>query len=314
MSNNQASRNRGGWTKKSLDYLEQVKETINRLKSYWPLTLRQIYYQLVAALVIENCLAQYQRLSRILTKARLEDMVPWSAMEDRSRSRLASDGWADAKDFIDYELDQFLFGYCRNLLASQAIVPEVWVEKDALSRIAHKVALEYCVPVVVARGFSSVSFLNDFRDRVLANEENGQRTRVLYFGDLDPSGWAMLPAMMVTLQQEMGLGDLVSSQRCALTPEQVTEYNLPRSIDAMKDTDSRTPGFKAMLREGGHPDDLAVELDALPPAVLEQLVREAIETNLDMDLVREEQQEEGEEYVRLRELRTKVRRYVKRVA
>ena len=47
---------------------------------------------------------------------------------------------------------------------------------------------------------------------------------VLYFGDLDPSGWEMLPAMMETLQNEMKLGDLVVGERCALTVEQVNAF------------------------------------------------------------------------------------------
>ena len=47
-------RNRGGWSNKSIVYLEKIKKILQTLEEYWPLTLRQIYYQLVSALIIEN--------------------------------------------------------------------------------------------------------------------------------------------------------------------------------------------------------------------------------------------------------------------
>jgi len=158
--------------------------------------------------------------------------------------------------------------------------------KDAFSRICERVADPFCVPVIVARGFSSLSYVNECRDRIVENLKAGKKTVILYFGDLDPSGWEMLPAMMETLQREMRLGDSVKDVRCALTPDQVEEYQLPRNPDALKPTDTRAK--KYMKRFG----DLAVELDALPPAALEALVRKSIEAQLDLtDFSREQQQE-----------------------
>ncbi len=306
MSITRKKRQRGGWTSTSLDYIKRVQEVIEGLRDYWPLTLRQVYYQLVAAGDIENNLGQYKKLSRLLTKARLDDLVPWAALEDRVRSVLHSAGWADQAHFVEHELEDFLRGYRRDLLQSQALALELWIEKDALSRVCHRVALPYCVPVVVARGFSSVSYLHEARKRIERHAESGRNTLILYFGDLDPSGWEMLPAMLETLQDEMKLKRQVTGKRYALTPEQVYAYNLPRSIDAMKDADSRTPRYRAMLRSMGHPDDLAVELDALPPATLEALVAEAIEENLDLSQLRREQAQEAAEHGSILDLRSKI--------
>ena len=306
MSITRKKRQRGGWTSKSLAYIKRVQEVIEELREYWPLTLRQVYYQLVVAGDIENNLGQYKKLSRLLTKARLDDMVSWEALEDRVRSVLHSGGWADKEHFIEHELEDFLRGYRRDLLQSQAKALEIWIEKDALSRVCHRVALPYCVPVVVARGFSSVSYLHEARKRIERHADAGRKTVILYFGDLDPSGWEMLPAMLETLQDEMKLKRQVTGKRYALTPEQVYAYNLPRSIDAMKDADSRTPRYRAMLRSMGHPDDLAVELDALPPATLEALVTEAIEENLDLSQLRREQAQEAAEHGSILDLRNRI--------
>ena len=303
-------RNRGGWSTDALEYLRQVQAVLDELRAYWPLTLRQVYYQLVAGLVIENNRSTYQKLSRILAKARIDNRVPWEALEDRARTMLESAGYVEKSDFVETELFNFLRGYRRDLLQSQPVALEVWIEKDALSRVCYNAAFPYCVPVIVARGFSSVSYVNECRKRVEANARAGKQTVILYFGDLDPSGWEMLPSMLETLRGEMGLEKLVEGQRCALTPEQVEAYNLPRSVDAMKDTDTRTPKFKAMLRSQGYDDTLAVELDALPPAVLEDLTREAIERKLDLSQLQAERGMEQLEFNALREFKASVERFV----
>ena len=94
------TRNRGGWTKTSLEYLAKVQATLDELRGYWPLTLRQVYYQLVATGEIDNNRNQYQRLSRVLSKARIDGLVSWKAIEDRVRSSLFSSGWCSPGDFI----------------------------------------------------------------------------------------------------------------------------------------------------------------------------------------------------------------------
>jgi hypothetical protein len=298
------SRCRGGWSAKSLAFLEHVQEVLHQLESYWPLTLRQVYYRLVASLLIENAQSEYARLSRLLVKARLDGLVPWEAMEDRARSTLPSAGWKDWSDFVSCELDDFLTGFRRHLIQSQDVALEVWLEKDALSRIVQQTAFPYCVPVVVARGFSSVSYLHECRKRIEAHAALGKRTEILYFGDQDPSGWEMLPSMLTTLQAEMGLGDLVTGIRCALTPELVEQYDLPRDPAAFKPTDTRARKYMEQF------GDLAVELDALPPATLESIIRESIESRLDLERFEAERAREVDDQSRIEGLRSDVHRFV----
>jgi hypothetical protein len=303
----QAQQKRRGIGPKRRELLGHVQLVLRELSSFWPLTLRQLYYQLVSRGIIENSLGEYKQLSDLLAKARLAGLVPWAALEDRARTILRPSGYANQQEYIKVELARFLSYYRRDLAQSQPHALELWVEKDALSQIVYNVAWSYRIPVVVARGFSSVSYLHECRSRVEHNAKLGKRTKLLYFGDLDPSGWEMLPAMLRTLQVDMGLGDLVEGIRCALLPSQVEHYQLPRSIDAMKQSDPRTPKFKAMLRQQGYPDDLAVELDALPPALLQGLVQQAIEANLDMALFEQERRLQDVEHSQLGTLRSKVR-------
>ena len=259
--------------------VEDIKVVLKELKAYWPLTLRQVYYQLVSREVIKNELAEYKKLSSLLARARLEGLVNWNAIEDRVRSTLTSGGWDGLSWFIEQESESFLDGYRRNLLCSQDVVPEAWIEKDALSRICHGAALPYCVPVVVARGYSSISFMHQCKRRITGRWAEGKKTIILYFGDFDPSGYNMPEAMLETLHGDMGIDEAaVELHRCALTAAQaLDEFKLPHSPEALKETDSRARKF--IQEHGRH----AVELDALDPPTLEGLVRGSIESVLNMD-------------------------------
>lgn len=299
-------RDRGGWTDNTLQYVDRVNEVLKDLRDYWPLTLRQVYYQLVAAGNIQNNTGQYNKLSRILTKARLDGKVSWDAIEDRARSTLSSYRWGDSETYIKAATEQFLGYFRRDLLQSQGIAIEVWVEKDALSRVCERAADVYGVPVIVARGFSSVSYVHECRKRVLENRKNGKNTQILYFGDLDPSGWEMLPAMMETLKREMKLGDMVEGIRCALELNQVETYNLPKNPDALKPTDTRAKKYMKLF------GDLAVELDALKPSILEELVKESIIAHLDLSRLSKEQKYEERELKKLAALRLKVQKFIKK--
>jgi len=155
------------WTNKQEVKLEKVKAVLNSLRNYWPLTLRQVYYQLVSQGVIENKTTEYVMLSTLLKHARLDSLVSWDAIEDRMREAGLNRGWEDKTDFVTGELYSLLSGYRRHLQQGQSSYIELWVEKDALSSIFQRVADPYCVPLCTCRGFSSVSFLQEQRSKTL---------------------------------------------------------------------------------------------------------------------------------------------------
>jgi hypothetical protein len=262
------------WTNHQLDKLNKVKDILDELNEYKPLTLRQVYYQLVGKGYIENKVSQYGMLSNLLKWARIDGHIPWSDIEDRVRAYHDLTGWHTPESFINHEVNIFLQDYKRDLLQSQNKYIEIWIEKDALSSIFIRAAEPYGIPVVVCRGFSSVSFLNDYCER-LKYYKNKQAT-LLYFGDFDPSGMEMLESMQITLEQELGISGIVF-KRVALSKDDIFNYGLPHSPDALKKTDSRA---NKHLKTYG---DLAVELDALRPDVLTGKIKEAINNELDID-------------------------------
>ncbi|MGB9663048.1 MAG: hypothetical protein ACPL5F_13710 [Moorellaceae bacterium] len=248
--------------RKTLQLIEAAYEV---LREHNPMTLRQVFYQLVARHIIDNSRSEYQRLSNALVRARQEGLIPFEWIEDRVRRPRVVSMWSDLADF----LETVRHAYRKDIWASQPEYLEVWLEKDALSGIFEEITREYGVTLVVGRGYNSWSAYKEAAGRIA---EQGKPATILYFGDFDPSGEDIVRALQEGLSF-FGISPKI--EKVALTKEDVIRYQLPP--DFTKKTDSRAKKF--IERYG----DMAVELDALPLPILHQKIRAAIEGHLDME-------------------------------
>lgn len=289
------------WTKGQLDKLNEVQEVLSELEAYTPLTLRQVYYQLIGKGCIENNRSQYNMLSNLLKWARIQGHIGWNVIEDRTRAFHNLTGWRSYQSFTNASLNHFLSGYSRDLLQTQDKYLEIWIEKDALATIFKKVAINYTVPVVVCKGFSSISFLNDLKERLDAKQD--KQRLILYFGDFDPSGVEMMESMKITLRDEFNVTGL-EFKRKALLLEDVYTYKLLHNPDALKHTDTRAKKHVAAYGE------VAVELDALQPEVLKSKIKTAIEDELNIDAFNAEIEQEKNEFDKLNTLKSRVTTFV----
>ena len=287
-----------------MEQADYVVGVVNEIKDYWPLTLRQIYYRLVAAGHIENTRSKYNDLSKLIKQMRIDEHLPWQVLTDRNRRVSDKRGFEDHSEFIDQEVDNFLEGYARCYVQGQDNYVEVWCEKDALSQVFERVAWPYCIRAVTCRGYQSVTFLDDFRVRANEAKDRGQLPIILYFGDLDPSGVQMLEATKQTLEDELGLTG-VAYIRVALNPHDIQVYNLPHNPDAVKLTDTR---YKNFVERYGK---VAVELDALHPQDLRDRAVRAIEGCFDMEQFREQVEIEKAERQKVARIREQMRTYLK---
>lgn len=73
---------RVGKHQKTVVLIETAQEI---LAEHHPMTVRQVYYQLVSRQVIENSRSRYQAVSDALVDARKDGTIPWEWMEDRLR-------------------------------------------------------------------------------------------------------------------------------------------------------------------------------------------------------------------------------------
>ena len=287
------------WTPMQLERSKQVLCITDGLRDYYPLTLRQIFYQHVAKTLIKNTRSRYNMLSTLVKQMRLDGLLPWNIIEDRTRRVSGKRGFNDPGEFIKREVKSFLKGYSRCLVQDQENYVEIWVEKDALSRIFENIAWTYCIRCVTCKGFLSATFVNDYATRARKAQAQGQRPIVLYFGDLDPSGIEIFESTQESLRHDHSLED-IDYRRIALNPEQVENYNLPTSFDAIKEKDTRTPAYRKKY------GDIAVELDALHPKLLKKLTEEALADVLDIDLMLEHQELQKNDQVKIEQLKSKV--------
>lgn len=276
------TRRRWIWTPFQIDKLNKVKVILDELAEYKPLTLRQVYYQLVGKGYIENTRSEYQALSQLLKWSRLDNRISWNDIEDRVRVFNNMSGWLDKSYFLENTISSFFNSYSRDLWQSQNKYVEIWIEKDALSSIFSKVCNGYGVSVVVCRGFSSVSFLHDFEVRLINHKS--KKAVMLYFGDFDPSGNEMLEAMKTTLKDEFGING-IQFKRIALLKDDISTYNLPNNPDALKRTDTRA---KKHVAEYG---ELAVELEKKIKDAIINEITDAKAYNSEVKLYQKEQAE-----------------------
>jgi hypothetical protein len=83
----------------------------------------------------------------------------------------------------------------------------------------------------------------------------------------------MLEAMKTTLSDELKVG-AVEFKRIALLRDDIFTYKLPHNPSALKKTDTRA---KKHLKAYGN---LAVELDALRPDIMEQKIEDAVKAEI----------------------------------
>lgn len=229
-----------------------------------PMTVRQVFYQLVARNVIEKTEDEYHNVViRLMTDMRLDGQLPYYWVVDESRRVRVTQTFDSITDAIEHTA-RF---YRRSALAQSPDYLEIWCEKDALAGALWDVTSDYDVPLMVSRGMPSLTFLHGSAVAIRRAAEHGKQSHIYQFGDHDPSG-VLIPKTI-----ERRLNEMCRSLDCpppvvkrvALSEAQITRYRLP-TRPTKRAGNSHAASFTGR----------SIELDALPPRILRDLVREAI--------------------------------------
>jgi hypothetical protein len=277
--------------------VHEVNEILKRYPKEVKLTLRQIYYQLVAKHIIENDEHVYKSLSSMLVKARESGAVDDSRMEDRGRETIGGDNNETDPSSFYQEYEDFFRDcwkqYQRPMWQDQPRYVEVFVEKDALSRLVSDVASKFGVSTSVCKGYSSYTLLKNAANRIVGNCGDDRYPVILYFGDHDPSGVDMTRDLGARLERYGVPEGETTVKRVALLPEQIKQYNLPPA--PVKGGDSRTKKFVAEFGDG------VVELDALDANILQELVKTSIFKCINTEIWNQNARESKKEQMRIKE-------------
>jgi hypothetical protein len=235
---------------------------VDLLENDHPQTVRQVFYALTVRGIINKHETEYQRtVIRLLVDLRERGIVPFEYLADNTRWQrkpTAFTGIANA-------LENCAQAYRRDLWAASPVYVEVWCEKDAVAGVLYEETKVYDVPLMVARGYSSLTFLHSAAEAIQANDKPAH---IFHFGDLDPSGQDAARDIEAKLRRYAPDAE-IHFTRVGVTRQQADDWDLPTR--PTKQTDTRAKKFNGT----------SVELDAIPAAQLRTLVRESIEKHID---------------------------------
>lgn len=238
-------------------------------KQGFRLTIRQLYYQLVARGHIENTVRSYNNVVGMMTKARLAGLIDWDAIEDRTRDVIQRSHWPSGGALLQACAKQ----YFEDMWEDQDYRVFVMVEKEALAGVLEPICNEWDCPLLPARGYPSATTLREFAKQRILNSQ--QQIVVLHLGDHDPSGMDMSRDLAERLSLFSRERVHIDFRRIALNMDQVEEQSPPPN--PAKVTDTRFDKYQEQY------GDESWELDALSPTYLHELVSTEVAGLVDME-------------------------------
>ena len=264
----------------TLDQIDTANVIIEEYAAQgFDLTLRQLYYQMVARGYIENSERSYKNFGNVIDDGRLAGRIDWDRIVDRTRNLRGNSHFRDPAQIMQAALNSYRI----DKWARQPYRAEVWVEKDALIGIVETVCRRLDVPFFACRGYTSQSEMWGAGQRLERWKRQGQTPILLYLGDHDPSGIDMTRDVIDRLTLFAGG---MQVDRLALNWDQVEHFNPPPNPTKL--TDSRAEGYIAEFGLSSW------ELDALDPATLAGLIETAVTSFRDDSLWAEAVEEETE--------------------
>lgn len=245
--------------------IEQLKDSLLAIvDDIRPATVRQVYYQAVSRGIIEKTEQAYQNdVVRLLTVMRLSRLLPFDAISDNTRWQRKPVTYSN----VETALKRTAECYRRSIWDNQDVRCEIWLEKDALAGVIVDVTAEWDVPLMVTRGYPSISYLAAAAEIISYYDKP---TWIYYLGDWDPSGVDISRNIQARLR-ELACDAEINFRRVAVNPDQIGYLHLPTR--PTKSTDSRSRKFQGE----------SVELDAIEPKILRAMVRWCIEHHIDRE-------------------------------
>lgn len=298
---------------KKQEFLAAAVEVTKKMRVYWPLSVRQIHYQLLnnPPLISKpkrsihppehyryrNDKTSYDALVELLRQARYNGHIAMSCIDDPTRPCFRNSGWSSASAFISEQVSGFLCGYHRDRQQDQPRHLEVLGEKNTLLQILKPICREYYVPLSLGRGYGSIPTWRNMKQRFVASGKKAMT--LIVASDYDPEGFDLADDAIRSLRDLFGIP--VDYTRIGVNAEQIEELELESDFNPAKETSSRLKSF--IERTGS---DETWELEALPPDYLQEHVRAAIEANMDMGIYAETCEQEQEDADYLQEVRSEI--------
>jgi hypothetical protein len=296
-----------------MPFLKAAIKVIDELKQYWPLSVRQVHYNILndppLKLVVKrsksndpearrykNDHASYKSLVALLKEARYGLLLPMACLDDPTRISRTWEVYNTVGEFVTEQTESFLTGFCMNLQRDQPHHIEVVAEKNTLVNIISPVCGEYHVPLSTTRGFGSVPCWDKISKRFKASGKD--QLVIVIISDYDPEGLELANDAVRTLRDIFGLP--VKYLRVGVTREQVDELGLVEDSNPGKVESKHLESF---IETTG--SDKTWECEALPPEYLRKALRVALESAMDTEILNRTEEAEVEACAEIDEIRLK---------
>lgn len=286
----------------------------------YDLSLRQLYYQLVAKDLIPhdrsyaqrdgkwvptpygvngsstNAEPNYKWIGDVVSDARLAGLIDWDMIQDRGRTVSSNPHWENPRRFIDIVAPQFAL----DKWLDQPNYVEVMVEKQALEGVLEPLCSELDIKFAANKGYSSSSALYKAGKRFAHKLSDEKKCHIIYLGDHDPSGIDMsrdieerinLFAGVVDEERLKEINQMRESINVLIEADEldgVMVHRVALNMDQIRQL--RPPENPAKITDPRADDYIAKfgrkswELDAIEPRALAKLVRDKVHDLRDPDI------------------------------
>jgi 5S rRNA maturation endonuclease (ribonuclease M5) len=291
--------------------VDAIRRIVYDMREYWPLSDRRIHYNLLNEQVKRNTKTgtaysnnekSYQDLTGVLTRMRVLGIIPMYSIADATRPCSVWNVHESPRTFIQEQLDGFLKGYARDLMASQPYHFEVIAEKLTVQPIIEPVVMEYTIPMTITRGQSSIPSRYDVVKRF--KQSGKDRLALIIVSDFDADGESIARSFPRSLRDDFGIDeDAILPIKASLTKEQVDQLDI---IDSGQPPKKTSKNYQAFVQNYGELQE-CYELEAVSVEGLQAMVRESIDSILDAELFEKERKAEQFDSVEIDRARQKLR-------
>jgi hypothetical protein len=145
-----------------------------------PVTVRQVFYQATVRGLIEKTESGYGKVQRALADMRRDGELPFEWISDHTRWIRQPQTYDSPTEALEAAAED----YRKSLWTDMDCYVQVWLEKNALAGIIEPVTDRYDVPLLVAVGYSSLTFTHLAAGRIIGENKP---TFIYHLGDYDPS-------------------------------------------------------------------------------------------------------------------------------
>jgi len=278
-------------------FLDEVIEVLNEQEDLWPLTQRYWLYRLMAKkgwLKVDeyqpskvdkdkrHLCTPGKNLNNILNRGRRAGVIPWAAVSGSrgvDNPPMTSASAASLADLIHRAIDNRQFD--RQKGQDRRVV--LWMETEGMVPLVESAAHYYGATVLAGQGFDILDKKHKFAELVARQKD----VLILHAGDLDKSGHSVFTTLNEDIQAFVkDMGGKMELKRIALTEEQAKYFGLQTSL--------ASKGLNKGNHGKGFVSSVECQLEALDAPDIVNVIEEAFEEELDMNIFNGRIASEGE--------------------